>query len=93
MSNHSNQSTKCPPFGASLGASSRYVHKPRMTSTASNTFNEEDVENYERKCVVAQAAAKISEMVAIKGGVGETKMFNFNYLKFSRDLPNHYNWK
>ena len=82
----SNNSSKCPP----LSASSRFVNQQsvqRMTSTASNTFIEEDGENYDRECVVTQAAAKISELVAIKSG--ETKILNcdINYMEFSRDLP------
>lgn len=79
--------TKCPPLSSSSRYAQQAVH--RMTSTASNTFIEEDGENFDRDALVVQAAAKISEMVAIKNGSVETKMFNcdVNYLEFSRDLP------
>ncbi|CAF1006146.1 unnamed protein product [Brachionus calyciflorus] len=87
MTKSGNNSSKCPPVSSSSRyASQQTIH--RMTSTASNTFIEDEGENFDRDGVVVQAAAKISEMVAIKGS-NETKMYNYdvNYLEFSRDLP------
>lgn len=77
--------SKCPP----LSSSSRFVSNQninRMTSTASNTFIEEDSENVNQDALVIQAAAKITEILATSNG--ETKLFNcdVNYMEFSRDL-------
>lgn len=77
--------SKCPP----LSSSSRFVSNQnlnRMTSTASNTFIEEDNENDNQTAVVIQTAAKITELMA--NSKGETKIFNcdLNYMEFSRDL-------
>ncbi|RNA45060.1 regulator of cytokinesis 1 isoform X1 [Brachionus plicatilis] len=78
--------SKCPP----LSSSSRFAvshTEHRMTSTASNTFIEDDDKLVDQDAMVMQASTKLTRMIS--SSKADSKLFNcdVNYLEFSRDLP------